>query len=309
MSVTYGFYNSLNSDRKYYATQISQLINSLIKDGIFMHIESHMNVKKGTGMQVIVEPGFAWFDSTWTKNDADYPISIKEADVLQNRIDAIVLEVNAAVTSRTNSIKVIEGTPSSTPKKPSLTNTKEIHQYPLAYISVPVGTESITNSNIENRIGLEDCPFVTGVLETVNIDSLIQQWDSQFGEWFESIKGILSGDVAGNLLLKIEDLEKHAIYQYSATFKMDSWSGSGPYTQTASVQSLDSGPSITSASKLITPFSFEYSGVYETDMSLKETLNIISAYGNTITFGNNSVTVVSKKKPSSDIEVQFLAKN
>lgn len=309
MAVTYGFYNSLNGDRKYYAEQISKIVDALVVDGVFMHIEQHLNVKQGTGMQVLVEPGFAWFNHTWTQNGEDYPLTIEEADILQPRIDAVVLEVNEAVASRENSIKIIKGAPASSPQKPALTNTTEIHQYPLAYVSVAVGTSQITNANIENRIGMSDCPFATGVLKGMNIDTLVQEWAAQFDEWFKSLEDTLSGDVAGNLLLKIEDLEKHAIYQYSATFKMDSWSGSGPYTQTVLVRSLDGGPSITSSSKLITPFSFEYSGVYETDMILKETLNIISAYGNTITFGDNSVTVVSKKKPSSDIEVQFLAKN
>lgn len=33
-------------------------------------------------------------------------------------------------------------------------------------------------------------------------------WEKEFNDWFESIKDILSGDVAGNLQLEIEDLQK-----------------------------------------------------------------------------------------------------
>ena len=38
MSVTYGFYNSLNGDRKYDSAQISSIFDGLIVDGIFASI-------------------------------------------------------------------------------------------------------------------------------------------------------------------------------------------------------------------------------------------------------------------------------
>ena len=41
MALTYGFYNSLNGDRKYNAMDISRLFDGLIKDGVFMSIGSH----------------------------------------------------------------------------------------------------------------------------------------------------------------------------------------------------------------------------------------------------------------------------
>ena len=41
MALTYGFYNSLNGDRKYNAMDISRLFDGLIKDGVFMSIGFH----------------------------------------------------------------------------------------------------------------------------------------------------------------------------------------------------------------------------------------------------------------------------
>ena len=94
---------------------------------------------------------------------------------------------------------------------------EELHQYPLAYVTVAVGATEITNSNIENRIGLDDCPFVTGVLEGINITTLVQEWEAQFNDWFKTLEGTLSGDVAGNLLAMIQELKRHVLYKYSAT--------------------------------------------------------------------------------------------
>lgn len=307
MAITYGFYNSKNGDRKYYARQVSKIVDSLVKDGIFMHIGNHMNVKQGTGMQVLVEPGFAWFNHTWTENDADYPLTIKESDLLQPRIDAIVLEVDESLAVRANAIKVIKGAPASEPQKPTLTNTAEVHQYPLAYVSVAVGASQITNANIENRIGMEDCPFVTGILETINIDTLIQEWEAQFDEWFKSLEDTLSGDVAGNLLLLIQDLQKHVMYKYSATFKFDAWDGNGPYSQTVTLVPKDGGPKVTADFQFASP---PWCGQVSDDATREKLLEILNLINNSnCTLGEGVITANRvQEKPTADIEVIWFLK-
>lgn len=318
MAVTFGFYDSLNGDRKYYATQLSQLFNALIKDGIFMHVGEHMNVKEGTGMKVNVGSGFAWFNSTWTKNDADYPLTIAVSDLLQVRIDAIVLEIDETISSRTNSIKVITGTPASNPQKPTLTNTNDIHQYPLAYVTVGVGVTSITQANIENCIGTYSCPFVTGVLDTINATTLIAQWEAQFNEWFESLEDTLSGDVAGNLLNMITDLDEKVdqtvtnlnsdmealhqagIFLYSAYFPHSGWYGN---SQTATLTALDGGPAVTSTSSFYSGPMCKTTSNLETNKLLQESLNIINVGDRSL--GNNTVTCVVSETPATDIVVIF----
>ena len=307
MAVSFGFYDSLNGDRKYTAVQFSYLFNSIIKDGIFMHVGEHMNVKEGTGMQVNVGSGFAWFNSTWTRNDADYPLTIAASDLLQVRIDAIVLEVNESVSSRTNSIKVITGTPASNPQKPTLTNTKDIHQYPLAYVTVGVGATSITQANIENCIGTDPCPFVTGVLDTIDATTLIAQWEAQFNEWFENLEDTLSGDVAGNLLNMINNLsdEMEALHQagiflYSANFPHSGWSSN---SQTATLTALDGGPAVTSSSSFYSGPMCKTTSNLETNVSLQESLNIINMGDRSL--GNNTVTCTCSETPATDIVVIF----
>ena len=300
MAVSFGFYDSLNGDRKYTAVQLSYIFNSLIKDGVFMHIGDHLNVKESTGMQVNVGSGLAWFNSTWTRNDADFPVSISVSDLLLPRIDAIVLEVNESVSSRTNSIKVIAGSPATTPKKPSLTNTADIHQYPLAYVTVGAGVTSITQASIENCIGADPCPFVTGVLDTIDAITLIAQWEAQFNEWFENLEDTLSGDVAGNLLAMINDLREEGVYLYSASFPHSGWSGN---SQTATLTPLDGGPAVTSTSSFYSAPMCRTTSSMSTNESLQESLNIINL-GNRI-LGNNTVTCNCSETPATDIVVIF----
>ena len=208
MAVTYGFYDSLNHDRLYNAQQMSAIFDGIINDGVFMSVGNQFHTVAGTGMQVIVKSGRAWFDSTWTLNDAEYPLSIDAADVLLTRIDAVVLEVNSEVATRANTIKVVKGTPASTPAKPTLTNTATIHQHALAYVTVAKNTTAITNSMIEIVVGKTETPYVTAILQTTDITDLFNKWENDFQVWFETVRSTLDGDVALNLQNQITTLER-----------------------------------------------------------------------------------------------------
>lgn len=185
MSFASGFFNSVDHDRLYDATDISRLFDGLIRDGIFASIGDCMVVKQSNQMNVTVGTGRAWFNHTWSYNDALYPVTIPPSEILMDRIDAIVLEINSVEAVRANSIKLIKGTPSSTPTKPALTNTKEVHQYPLAYVKVGKEVTSIRQADIENCVGTSVCPFVTGILEVISIEQLIPQWKDILNRFVE----------------------------------------------------------------------------------------------------------------------------
>jgi hypothetical protein len=185
MSFASGFFNSVDHDRLYDATDISRLFDGLIRDGIFASIGDCFVVKQSNQMNVTVGTGRAWFNHTWSYNDALYPVTIPPSEILMDRIDAIVLEINSVESVRANSIKLIKGTPSSTPTKPALTNAKEVHQYPLAYVKVGKEVTSIRQADIENCVGTSVCPFVTGILEVISIEQLIPQWKDILNRFVE----------------------------------------------------------------------------------------------------------------------------
>jgi hypothetical protein len=179
MALTFGFYNSIGHDRRYNALQMSQLFDGIITDGVFMNIGTAMVVTAGSGLTVNVGIGRAWFNSTWTLNDAIYPIEASASDVLRDRIDAVVLEVDHRETTRANRIFIKEGVASTTPTKPVMEKTNEVYQYPLCYITRAAESTEITQTDIENCVGTSECPFVTGILSTVSTDELIKQWTAR----------------------------------------------------------------------------------------------------------------------------------
>ena len=77
-----GFFSSKNHDRLYYNSDISRLFNSLIIDGVFQNVGNKFIARPGTGMEVIIPSGLAYFNSTWIFNDTDYVVSINAAPIV-----------------------------------------------------------------------------------------------------------------------------------------------------------------------------------------------------------------------------------
>lgn len=186
MSVSSGFFNSLNGDRKYNAAQMSAIFDGLIIDGVFASIGTAFAVKAAGGLTVNVGVGKAWFDHTWTVNDSILPMTAPEAEVLLDRIDAVVLEVNGTESVRENTIKFVKGNPSSAPSRPILTNEGNVHQYPLCYIYRKYGTAVINQADITPMVGTESTPFVTGILQTISLDELLGKWQDELDRFTDA---------------------------------------------------------------------------------------------------------------------------
>lgn len=207
MSVTCGFYNSLNGDRKYDSVLISKMFDGLIIDGVFASIGTCFVAQATTGVVVNVGIGKAWFKHSWLENDAILPMTADASEVLLDRIDALVMEFNADEAVRSNTIKFVKGTPSSTPTNPVLQAANDVYQYPICYIYRAAGSTAITQANITNMIGTTTTPFVTGILQTVNLDTLLGQWEDEldqfidteedaFNDWFDEMKADLLAEQA-----------------------------------------------------------------------------------------------------------------
>ena len=324
MSVTYGFYNALNHDRHYDSTQMSTLFDGIINDGIFASIGTCMVVTATTGNVVSVGIGRAWFNHTWTWNDAILPITADLPEVILDRIDAVVLEVNATESIRENSIKIVKGEPSSSPVRPTMIDTTYVHQHPLCYIYRKAKSTEITQEDITNMVGSEECPFITGILKTINTSELLMQWKAQFDDWFSGLKDILSGDVAGNLQVEIDtetadrktavSAEASARYAadeflYKSTLTAAGWTaGTGTnsqtiYTQTVTPTKVNNGPNVTASMQFDNPRTLQ-TDVQATNKTLMEVLNIVNA-GYTVTNAAGTVTVNVFEKPTADIEVYW----
>ena len=237
MTVSSGFFNSVNHDRLYDAEQLSSIFDGIIIDGVYENVGDAFMITAypDANNTVIVGTGRAWFDHTWTKNDSQYSLTIASPSVAFSRIDAIVLDVDKRKSIRKNSIQYIQGIIGEIAAKPSLIHEELHNQYPLAYITVPAGSDSvISQSQIENMVGTEECPVVTGILEAQNLDNLWAQLDSEFNEWWDGIRDILDENTVTMLQNQIDEINEKLENSASYGISKDSFE----FAKTASIAQL-----------------------------------------------------------------------
>lgn len=252
MSLTAGFFNSDTGDRKYNAEQISKIFDGVINEGVFASIGTSLVVlADGDDMTVNVGIGKAWLSSMWAINDAILEVPVEAAEVILNRKDMVVLEIDKNTDKREPSIKIIKGTAASIPVNPTPIDTDLIKQLPLAYVYVGANVTAILQSNITNLVGTTACPFVTSILDTITtegitaiiesewdtwfnasdaaFDLLVSNWNAwvadtesdqtdtqadwllEFTTWFNAMKGQLTTDAAGNLQTQINTINNTTI--------------------------------------------------------------------------------------------------
>lgn len=245
MSVTFGFYDSLNHDRTYSTLQFSSIFDGIISDGVYATYLDALQVvaSNPVSMNINVLPGRAWFNHTWTLNDAILILEVETPDIALPRIDTVVLEVSSGLNSRANRIFIKKGTASSNPVAPDLINgTNGVYQYAIANIRVANDATVQTNGGIRqqdivDRRGSIGTPFVSGLIETIDIENLTAQWSDQFTQMFAEFEDQISQAASQTLIdgsVTTQKIANHAVsYEYIGTLDADSWTeDDGLYTQT-----------------------------------------------------------------------------
>lgn len=210
MTVSSGFFNSVNHDRLYDAEQVSSIFDGIIIDGVYENYGEAFSVKpySDANSVVIIGTGRAWFDHTWTLNDSQFSLALDPPNEMLGRTDAIVIDVNRDQSVRKNSIVYVKGSESTPGNPPELINTELHKQYPICWITRPAGSNApIKQSEITYLVGTSRCPMVTGILEAQNLENLMAQLDDEFNTWWDRIKEVLDENVATNLQNQIDEIK------------------------------------------------------------------------------------------------------
>ncbi|UII56718.1 phage tail protein [Cytobacillus spongiae] len=226
-------FNSVNGDRKYKAEDFVNYFRKLVTNGVFPNIASNLQViADDTDMTVRLKAGAAWIDGRMYENTDDLILPIDVADGVLNRIDRIVIQLSYV--DREIKAKVKKGIFASTPSAPSLQRDADIYELGIADISVNKGITSIDQSIVTDlRLNNNFCGIVNSLLQadTTEIFEQYQAWfnntsqahEEEFQTWFDSVKGQLSGDIAGNLSNQItalqQQVDEHSAEDASLTQK------------------------------------------------------------------------------------------
>ena len=188
MAQRFGFFDSVNKDRRYNSTDMGRMFDGLIRDGIYMNYLEAFAIQPAGGMDIWVRPGRCWFDHRWFEVDEPLKISISSAHATWARWDVVVIEVNEAATVRSVSLRIMQGSPSSTPSEPPISATQTLHRYPIAAINVKAGTTTIDSSAIYDRRGSDACPWVANINGSIPVKGLTDQMSAEFQAWFSGLK-------------------------------------------------------------------------------------------------------------------------
>jgi hypothetical protein len=174
VTLKYGFYNSLDGDRRYDAEDISEVFNTILNDGVMKGFGDQFKVTALGGLTLSIGSGRAWFKDTWTNNTDDLIYTAETADAANPRIDTIVLRMNSDPSVRANSIVTVKGTPAATPQKSVLQRTATVEDYAIAYVTRRAGVATVAQSEIVMAIGT-DTPFATSRLIELTYDTLVMR--------------------------------------------------------------------------------------------------------------------------------------
>ena len=204
MAVTYGFFNSINGDRKYNADQMSDYFRGIVNQGVFQHLDNGLAVSAGTGMEVNVATGRAIVQNKWIQNDMALPLTIEAASDTYGRKDAVVIRLS--YTNRNISIVVKTGTPAASPTAPSMTRNSTTYEMALAYVNVAANATSVTVT--DKRSDSSVCGWISVAQEASGeVDAMLEAMKTGFD-------GVVyptpAAQVIGSDLTLQGEIERHA---------------------------------------------------------------------------------------------------
>lgn len=201
MAVRFGFFNSVNGDRRYNADDVTQYFDKLISSGVVASSSEALQVMPGDGMTVNVQPGKAYIDGHWITNDSVLTLNIDPADVTKYRCDRIIVKLDNNVTARTMSIEVLKGGLTDGGfGVPNLPNDPLIKCLTLAYVCVDPNSTAVLSQGIIDKRPSEECGWVTGLVTQVDTSTLYQQWEAKYEEQYQRMldwnKSLEQGSIA-----------------------------------------------------------------------------------------------------------------
>lgn len=205
-------------DRAITSAPLRKLIAKLLTDGILPNPSTNLQVEAGSGMNVVVNPGFAICAGGLKLEENQRTLAIQAADSNYDRIDTVVLRWNDNDSERICDLYIVEGIPAASPLRPELTRTESIWELGLADLFINKNSSAISNQRItDTRYETARCGIISAISE-FDTTTLYQQVQADlagfkaseqadFIAWFDDIKGQLSEDAAGNLQKQIGTLE------------------------------------------------------------------------------------------------------
>lgn len=220
MAEIFKFFNSAPGDERWhYASDFADYFGSVLSSGLISNGNSpvglQVTVNSGT-MTTSVNVGRALIKGYSYENTTPLTLTHSIPEQTLDRIDRVVLRLDLKNASRFIKVFVKEGVSALEPIPPTLQRDQYIYELSLAQVRIRKNTSSIVVSDIKDERADENLCGIVQSLITVPTSVFQQQFEiwkinfvntktEEFENWMQTLEGILSGDVAGNLLTLINE--------------------------------------------------------------------------------------------------------
>lgn len=222
--------------------------------GVFSS-DNHFMITITGDRQISISPGLAWirngdYAGKSVLNTADVALSVPVADGALDRIDRVVLRFDKALNS--SSLKLLTGTPASTPVAPAISRTELVYDLALYDIRVPAASISISSANIKSNLldeslcgimrdGVTQIPTAQLQEQVRQLMVILQdQADGLIGQLREEIAGVQDGSLwllksGGEMTGAITFANTEAAAQTRANMGLSQVAASGSFNDLADV--------------------------------------------------------------------------
>lgn len=233
---SYDYFWNSNSDRYYDAESMGDWLRPFFKNGVF---NGQMQVTANDNMSVTIAAGYGYINGKHRHFLTPTTLDIETASGTLDRIDSVILRRND--TERRIYLLIEKGGNAKSPVAPAPTRDGAIYDLKLAEIHITAGTVKITQAEItDTRMNSDVCGWVMATSKEIDfsqitaqfqaffsqyqedvaqefnsyraqLEAYTEQQQAVFSEWFDQIKGNLSGDAAGNLQNQINNIRATSI--------------------------------------------------------------------------------------------------
>ena len=206
MAQKYGFFNSVNNDRVYDASDVARFLSKFFTNGIF---NNSLAVSSNDNMTVSVATGQANINGYGYENTEILTLDIDDADSELNRIDSVIVRLD--LTNRQITTMILQGQYATTPSQPSIIRSGNVYDLRLANILVSAGATRITTEDItDTRFG-SDCGNVTQAVLELDTSEIFNQYETWFTNWYQNLQDQLDDNQAGHLQNEIDEINNNIV--------------------------------------------------------------------------------------------------
>ena len=242
MAIKYFPFNSIVTngvpDRPANAETLAAYMGAVYKNGVLRELDTSLQVKASSGMEIQVLYGAGIIDGKIMVNDALAFLTVDTADLTLKRIDRVVFRLNTV--ERLMELAILKGTAAMYPEAPELTRNDLIYEMCLAEIAVGAGATAIATADItDTRENEELCG-----------------WSAAFG-FSIAVEEALKG--------KVESIVKENVTVTAGSFVSDTTYADYPYKAEITVEGVDDSYIPEVVFDVPEAASGNYAGVSDTD--------------------------------------------